>query len=124
MSEDKCNLPPGFKCLGGMVWNKPGPVPALGPCCACEGTDNVDSIAQIDRRAKVEGHGSWGCCLCGVKDGASVVLCTKCRLDGTPVRFACCGFPAHDGRAPIEEFTEVLDHDLAKHPEFLTPLRN
>ncbi|MDQ3565732.1 MAG: hypothetical protein M3436_17010 [Pseudomonadota bacterium] len=90
----------------------------LGPCCICEGTAGVVNIIMIEVKGQVAGHG-WGCFVCGLpSDGASAVLCEPCTLawqNGKPLRFACRGYPASDGRVPIDELVERHAHDMAKH---------
>lgn len=93
----------------------------LGPCCICEGTSGVRNVIMLAFKGQVPGHG-WGCVVCDLpSDGACVVLCDPCAKawdeDGTPFRFACRGYPAEDGRVPIEELVERHDHDQAKHEQ-------
>ncbi len=92
---------------------------SLGPCCICEITDNVRNIIMLDRRGPTPGHG-WGCVVCELaSDGASAVLCDAC-LDafngGAPLRFACRGYPATEGRILYAELSaERFRHDEARH---------
>lgn len=117
-TEDKLNLPAGIEATGGCVWEGCGvPPPELGPCCACGGIKHVDTLVMINRKALTKNASTWGCLVCNVSGGACIVLCAACRKSGEEVKWGCCGRPAKDGRSPIEEFTEVLQHDLAKHPE-------
>lgn len=115
--NDNVNLPEGIEFLCGMVWDGAEEAPELGACCACGATEQVDTLLHINRRALVPKRGAWGCVVCGVEGGAVVVLCRRCREMGLPVRWGCRGYPKEDGRAPIEEFTEQLNHDLSKHHE-------
>jgi hypothetical protein len=91
--------------------------PDLGPCCACGRSENVVEIYMLPLRNHVAGHG-WGCVICGIpSNGASAVLCgdcgTKYRRGDMVLRFACRGYPATDGRAPIDTFTEAFEHDMS-----------
>jgi hypothetical protein len=96
--------------------------PALGPCCICEGTEDVRSIIMLPLRGPVPGYG-WGCVQCGVPpDGAIAVLCDRCLkvylADQAALRFACVGYPTAAERVPIADLPqEKFDHDLSKHPE-------
>lgn len=78
----------------------------------------VVNIIMLDLKNQIAGHG-WGCFECDLPcDGASAVLCDPCAeawQDGKPLRFACRGYPASEGRAPIEEFAVRHEHDIAKH---------
>lgn len=89
-------------------------VPMLGPCCIC-GDEHSVAIVMLEVKGLVAGHG-WGCVACGLPmNGASAVLCEACvddwQHDAAPLRFACRGYPATDGRVPIEELTEPHVHD-------------
>lgn len=90
----------------------------LGTCCACGGSENVRNIICLDRKGPTPGKG-WGCLVCGLPpDGAVAVLCDECLEQGTAIRFVCIGYPASDGRMPIEELSgEPFEHNLAYHPE-------
>ncbi len=93
----------------------------LGSCCACGKTGpDVRNVVLLRRRSPIPGHG-WGCLTCGLpSDGASAVVCDACMdADGDVVlKKACRGYPATEGRVPIEELgDEVFDHDLSKHPD-------
>jgi len=92
---------------------------SLGPCCGCE-RDTAGSayknVVMLGFRNKVPGHG-WGCFVCHLPpDGASAVLCDDCaeqfQAGVDVIRFACRGYPAIDGRAPISKFTEPFAHDM------------
>ncbi len=79
----------------------------VGPCCMCETEAGVRNLVMLDRRCVIAGHG-WGCFVCGLpSDGATAVLCDGCleryRADASLLRFACAGYPATDGRVPIEQ---------------------
>jgi hypothetical protein len=51
-------------------------------------------------------------------DGAIAVLCERCAEEVKPIRFVCRGYPATDGRIPIEGFrNEPFRHDKAAHRE-------
>lgn len=88
----------------------------LGPCCGC-GRDDVavGNIVTLEVKNQVPGHG-WGCMICNLPaDGACAVLCNEC-IEGfltadLKLRFACRGYPAHDGRVPIAELTVPHRHD-------------
>jgi hypothetical protein len=94
--------------------------PKLGPCCICETTEGVHAIIMLNQRAPVPGHG-WGCVQCDLPwDGAVAVLCDPCcegyQAGTTALRFACRGYPATDGRIPIDKLPPPdFDHDHAKH---------
>ncbi len=94
----------------------------LGPCCICETAANVRSIMMLDRRAPMAGHG-WGCFVCNLPtDGAYAVVCDGCLPDylagKIPLRFACRGYPAEEGRIPFGELSpEPFGHDMAKHED-------
>lgn len=89
-------------------------IPSLGPCCICGGGENVHTVIMLAVKGQVPGHG-WGCFMCDLpSDGASAVLCVLCTdkwQEGEPLRFACRGYPAQDGRVPIGELTEPHEHD-------------
>jgi hypothetical protein len=85
-------------------------------------------MLMLAKRAPIPGRG-WSCLVCGLPaDGAVSVLCDAC-LDpevskgGAPLKYACRGYPAHDGRVPIEALSEPFEHDRAHscartgHPE-------
>lgn len=90
----------------------------LGTCCACGGSENVRNIICLDRKSPTLGKG-WGCFICGLPgDGAGAVLCDDCLEQGAAIRFVCIGYPASDGRMPIEQLPEEpFEHILACHPE-------
>jgi hypothetical protein len=96
--------------------------PDLGPCCICGCDEGVKNIVMLSHRCLVPGHG-WGCMQCDLPtDGALAVLCDGCvtRWENDPalLRFACRGYPAQDGRVPIDELPgDIFDHDMTKHPE-------
>ncbi len=92
----------------------------LGPCCACEQTAGVRHITCLQLKGTVPGHG-WGCPICDLPlDGALAVVCDNCVTK--PLRFACRGYPAFDGRIAISELREPYGHDESKHPEFTPTL--
>jgi hypothetical protein len=85
----------------------------LGPCCVCETTTDVHNVLMLRAKAPIAGHG-WGCVVCDLpSDGAVAVVCDACV--GQPLKFACRGYPASDGRIPIGELTGTHEHDLARH---------
>jgi len=105
----------------------------LGPCCICEreilhipGSEPAKpvGIIMLDKKCLVPGHG-WCCLQCGLPaDGAIAVLCGECAdrvaaAGESELRFACRGWPATDGRVPIDELTEPFEHDLSRHPEIV-----
>ena len=100
---------------------------SLGPCCICKATDNVRNIIMLKKKAPIPGRG-WGCLQCGLpQNGAIIVLCDFClmtyRARGEVIlKYACRGFPASDGRIPIQKLQELpnnFEHDLTKHKEKL-----
>lgn len=91
----------------------------LGACCACEKSGpDVRNVMMLDRRGPSPGKG-WGCLVCGLPlDGAVAVLCDSCLEAKAEIRFVCAGYPAQDGRMPIEELAfEPFGHDLALHDD-------
>lgn len=88
----------------------------LGACCACGGSENVRNIICLNRKGPTPGKG-WGCFVCGLpQDGAVAVLCDDCLEWGAKIRFVCIGYPASDGRMPIEELPdEPFEHNLTYH---------
>ena len=99
---------------------KPEQEPNLGTCCIC-GTDRgVRNIMMLHVKNQVPGHG-WGCVICNLPpDGASAILCDPCfelfQVYGeTLLKFACRGYPATEGRVPIEELSVPHEHDLSFH---------
>lgn len=96
--------------------------PGLGPCCICEGTENVRNVILLNVKGTIPGHG-WGCMVCGLAaDGASAVLCDACldiyEKDNSALKFACRGYPAKEGRVPIDQLEGHHDHDMKKHKEY------
>jgi len=87
--------------------------PDLGPCCVCLRTGSeVRNLLMLERKAPMPGRG-WGCFTCGLPfDGAVAVVCDGCLH--APLRFACRGYPAEDGRVPIESLTGSHQHDRTK----------
>jgi len=104
--------------------------PALGPCCACgKNGPTVRNIFMLHRLCPTPGRG-WGCIACGLPaDYASAVLCDACLEgpDGTgpaEIEFVCTGYPAEDGRTPIEQAPEVkVKHNPLYHPEMLQEMK-
>lgn len=90
----------------------------LGSCCACGETGPaVRNIIMLHKRSPAPGKG-WGCCLCSLPaDGAVAVKCDACLEAEAPLKFACAGYPAKDGRVPIDQLEGVHEHDMSKHPE-------
>jgi len=93
----------------------------LGPCCACgkEGPD-VRNIMMLHRLSPTPGRG-WGCIQCGLPmDYAIAVLCDGCLEAKAEIRFVCTGYPASDGRTPIEDAPPArARHNPLYHPEML-----
>lgn len=94
----------------------------LGRCCICETTRDVVNIITLDVKIPDgERQGGWGCFVCGLEArGAVAVLCDGCAPTwkaGTPIKFACLGYPGADRRIEIEKLTEPYQHDISKHPE-------
>jgi hypothetical protein len=90
--------------------------PALGPCCICLGERGVRNVICLHFKAVVPGRG-WGCVVCDLPaDGAVAVVCNDCIDDwqagAASLRYACRGYPATDGRVPIEALTVPHEHDL------------
>lgn len=91
----------------------------FGPCCACgQSGPTVRNVLLLDRRGPMPGRG-WGCFQCGLPmDGASAVLCDACLEANAEIKFARTGYPAEDGRTPIEALPAgEFKHNLAFHPE-------
>jgi len=89
----------------------------LGPCCACEGYENVRNVVMLHVKMTVPGQG-WGCVVCGLSfDGAVAILCDACMERNEEPRFAVDGYINKKKRVPIEELTVPHDHDRRKHPE-------
>ena len=92
----------------------------LGPCCACgKSGPDVRNVVMLSRRGPTPGKG-WGCVVCGLPlDGAIAVLCDGCLEAQAEIRFVCIGYPAEDGRLPIEELPfEFFDHQREFHEEY------
>jgi hypothetical protein len=92
------------------------PEPKLGPCCIC-GDEHpwVRNVLMLPLKNEVPGHG-WGCLVCRLPaDGASAVLCDDClnlyQASLAELKFACRGYPATDGRVPIEKLSLRHEHD-------------
>jgi hypothetical protein len=89
----------------------------LGPCCACEGLDDVANIIMLNVKGTVPGYG-WGCFVCGLStDGAVAVLCDACLESEAEIRFAVDGKIEDKKRIPRSELKEPHEHDMSKHPE-------
>ena len=96
--------------------NNDDDIAKLGSCCICEREDGVTTIVMLSVKGPVRGRG-WGCVVCNLPmDGASAVLCESCLPDyaaeRTPLRFACAGYPATDGRVAVDTLTKPHEHDL------------
>ncbi len=95
----------------------------LGPCCACEKTGrSVRNAIMLPLRAPIAGTG-WGCLVCCLpSDGAYTVLCDECLGDPREAgfkrdpRWAVKGYISDHERIPIEELTELFNHDMSLHP--------
>ena len=95
-------------------WTSASEMLVLGTCCICEG-ERAAAIVMLPVKNVVRGHG-WGCVACGLAmDGASAVICADClpgwQSNEKPLRFACRGYPAEDGRVSIEVLHEPHEHD-------------
>lgn len=93
----------------------------LGPCCACgQPGPTVRNIMMLQRLCPVPGRG-WGCVVCGLPPNyATAVVCDACLEDSCLIRWVCTGYPAKDGRTPIEAAPEVkVKHNPLYHPEML-----
>lgn len=92
--------------------------PKLGRCCACGGVVGVRNVLMLHQKAPMPGRG-WGCVICDLpSDGAVAVTCDLCfdmGLEKRPLRWACKGYPAEDGRVPIGELAGSHEHDMARH---------
>ena len=90
----------------------------MGPCCVCETTGpSVRNILMLPKKGHVPGHG-WGCVVCHLPpDGATAVVCDACFAAKATLRFVCRGWPAVDGRVPIDELLlqENHQHDPEAH---------
>lgn len=91
----------------------------LGPCCICEKEENVRNVIMLNKKCSIPGHG-WGCVKCNLaSDGAVAVLCDTCleifRLDPLTLKLACTGYPAVDGRTPVEELKGNHEHNMEFH---------
>jgi hypothetical protein len=89
--------------------------PSLGACCICEAETGARTIVMLPVKNVVRGHG-WGCVVCGLaSDGASALVCDDCagalEAGTKQLRFACRGYPATEGRVPIDDLTEPHKHD-------------
>jgi hypothetical protein len=98
----------------------------LGPCCACDTTDpaaGIYNIMLLDRLCPMPGRG-WGCVQCGLPANyASAVLCNACLEAKAEIRFVCTGYPAKDGRTPIEDAPQAqVKHNPLYHPEMLVAM--
>lgn len=95
--------------------------PSLGRCCHCEREGpgvRVRSFVLLGVRSPKPGDGCWGCLQCGLPmAGAIAVLCDECLEHGLPAKLACLGPPGANRRVPIEQLTELFEHDMSKHPE-------
>jgi len=89
----------------------------FGPCCACEGLENVRNVLMLHVKGITPGKG-WGCFVCGLPaDGAVTVLCDSCMESKAKPRFAVDGYAIEKRRIPIEQLTVPHEHDLSKHRE-------
>jgi len=78
---------------------------------------DVFNIILLHKKVPIPGHG-WGCLQCNLPpDGAVAVLCHKCMAKKAEPKFACRGYPANEGRIPIDELKGGHEHDWSKHPE-------
>ena len=99
----------------------------LGPCCVCEGTENVHHILSLNRRLNKDmlGHNlGWGCVTCGLAfDGAVAVVCDGCLDTGTgavrgEIQFIRLGGHMAGRRVTIASIPDIpYQHDLSRHPE-------
>ena len=91
----------------------------LGPCCACEGLENVRNVLMLDKKALTLNRG-WGCMLCHLPfDGAVAVLCDGCLQTHAEIRFAVDGWTTDKKRVKIEELTVEHKHDMRFHQDEL-----
>jgi hypothetical protein len=87
----------------------------LGPCCACEGLDDVRNIMMLDKKALTPGKG-WGCVVCHLpNDGAIAVLCDGCLEMHVEIRFAVDGWTTDKKRVKIEELSGEHKHNMEFH---------
>lgn len=100
--------------------------PNLGPCCACgkEGPD-VRNIIHLPNPGPTPGRG-WGCYVCNLPpNGAVAVICDDCQKAGRNLMFICTGYPATDGRTPLDQLSNKdFAHDMEKHSRPDTYERN
>ena len=95
---------------------------SLGSCCVCDSTDGVVNVVMLHKKCPMPGRG-WGCVVCGLSaDGAVAVVCIPCYELNRPLRLACRGYPATDGRIPIELLTGEHEHDFSQHPPEDSPM--
>ncbi|MGC2239171.1 MAG: hypothetical protein WA584_23650 [Pyrinomonadaceae bacterium] len=121
-----CGCTESASCPEGCDWAKLGgctsceeETESLGPCCVCETTVGVRNVLMLDEKSPTPGRG-WGCVVCGLtSDGALAVVCDACleKLDDdySQLKFACTGYPATDGRTPIDEVFGLHEHDRRLH---------
>jgi len=89
----------------------------FGPCCVCEGFENVRNIVMLDKKNLELGSG-WGCLVCHLAmDGALAVVCDDCIDAEAAPRFAVVGYLANKQRVKIEELTIEHKHDMRFHLE-------
>jgi hypothetical protein len=89
----------------------------FGACCACGGTTNVRNGLMLEQKCPTPSRG-WGCVVCHLpSDGAVALVCDACLHENRPLKFACTGYPAVDGRTPIEQLTGTHQHDMRFHPD-------
>lgn len=99
----------------------------LGSCCICGKYEKVRTVILINRKCVIRGHG-WGCLVCHLpKDGAVSVLCEKCmqlfEAGLAQIRLACEGYPWESGRVPIEQLTEIHEHNHRIHVLYETSFK-
>jgi hypothetical protein len=93
----------------------------LGLCCQCNERP-ATGLTFMNRRCVIPGHG-WGCVVCALPhDGAVIVFCDACgeayEMTGAAPPLVCKGYPAADGRAPLDELPAgEFKHDEKKHAE-------
>lgn len=89
----------------------------MGACCACEGTDDVNNIVQLNLLAPKPGTG-WGCTTCHIRcDGAIAVVCDQCADTSAPLLFAVDGYVCNKKRIKIDELVIPFGHDIRHHKD-------
>jgi hypothetical protein len=91
----------------------------LGPCCACRGASgkSTRNLIMLEQLSPLTGHG-WGCVYPGCElppNGALAVICDECLKLDRPLVDACRGYPAEEGRVPIDALEGEWRHAEVPH---------